>query len=108
MSDTSMDFLKEAIAIEPEIIKIRREIHQKPEVAYQEQTTAKLVAEQLKALGIQVKQGVGGTGIWGILKGQKPGRVVAVRADMDALPLDEIVEVEYKSTVNGVMHACGN
>src|SRR5438093_2608003 len=103
-----MDFLKEAIAIEPEIIKIRREIHQKPELAYREQTTAKLVAEQLKALGIQVKQGVGGTGILGILKGPKPGRVVALRADMDALPLDEMAEVEFKSKVKGVMHACGH
>src|SRR2546427_3961632 len=103
-----MDFLKEAIAIEPEIIKIRREIHQKPELAYREQTTAKLVAEQLKALGIQVKQGIGGTGILGILKGPKPGRVVALRADMDALPLDEMAEVDFKSGVKGVMHACGH
>src|SRR3989442_1721713 len=103
-----MDFLKEAIAIEPEIIKIRREIHQKPELAYREQTTAKLVAEQLKALGIQVKQGIGGTGILGILKGPKPGRVVALRADMDALPLDETAEVEFKSKIKGVMHACGH
>src|SRR2546427_7082192 len=103
-----MDFLKEAIAIEPEIIKIRREIHQKPELAYREQTTAKLVAEQLKALGIQVKQGIGGTGILGILKGPKPGRVVALRADMDALPLEEMADVEFKSKEKGVMHACGH
>src|SRR5438309_10330829 len=108
MSDTSMDFLKEAIAIEPEIIKIRREIHQKPELAYQEQTTAKLVAEQLKALGIQGKKGIGGTGILGILNGPRQGRLVALRADMDALPLDEMAEVEFKSKVKGVMHACGH
>src|SRR2546425_10186533 len=101
-----MDFLKEAIAIEPEIIKIRREIHQKPELAYREQTTAKLVAEQLKALGIQVKQGIGGTGILGIVQGAKPGRGVALRADNDAVPLDETVEVEFKYKVKGVMHAC--
>src|SRR6266849_4832342 len=103
-----MDFLKEAVAIEPEIIKTRREIHQKPELAYQEQATAKLVAERLKGLGIQVKQGVGGTGVLGILKGPKPGRVVALRADMDALPLEEMAEVDFKSKVKGVMHACGH
>jgi carboxypeptidase Ss1 len=103
-----MDFLREALAIEPEIIKTRREIHQKPELAYQEQATAKLVAERLKGLGIQVTQGVGGTGVLGILKGPKPGRVVALRADMDALPLDEMAEVDFKSKVKGVMHACGH
>src|SRR3989442_12547589 len=103
-----MDFLKEAIAIEPEIIKIRREIHQRPELAYQEQTTAKLVAEQLKALGIQVKQGIGGTGILGILKGPKTGRDVALGADMVALPLDETAEVEFKTKIKRVMHPCGN
>src|SRR3989442_6562790 len=103
-----MDFLKEAIAIEPEIIKIRREIHQKPELAYREQTTAKLVAEQLKALGIQVKQGIGGAGILGILKSPKTRRVVALRADMEALPLDETAQVEFKPTIKGVMHPSGH
>jgi len=103
-----MDFLREAAAIEPEIIKTRREIHQKPELAYHEETTSKLVAERLEALGIQVKRGVGGTGVLGILKGPKQGKVVALRADMDALPLDEMADVEFKSKVKGVMHACGH
>src|SRR3989442_6788321 len=103
-----MDFLKEAAAIEPEIIKIRREIHQKPELAYHEEVTSKLVAERLEALGIQVKRGVGGTGVLGILNGPRQGRVVALRADMDALPLDEMADVEFKSKVKGVMHACGH
>src|SRR5438128_12673148 len=103
-----MDFLKEAAAIEPEIIKIRREIHQKPELAYHEEVTSKLVAERLEALGIQVKRGVGGTGVLGILNGPIQGRVVALRADMDALPLDEMADVEFKSRVKGVMHACGH
>ena len=103
-----MDLLKEAAEIEPEIIKIRREIHQKPELAYREEVTSKLVAERLEALGIQVKRGVGGTGVLGVLKGPRPGRVVALRADMDALPLDEMADVEFKSKVKGVMHACGH
>jgi len=103
-----LDLLKEAAEIEPEIIKIRREIHQKPELAYREEVTSKLVAERLEALGIQVKRGVGGTGVLGVLKGPRPGRVVALRADMDALPLDEMADVEFKSKVKGVMHACGH
>jgi len=103
-----LDLLKEAAEIEPEIIKVRREIHQKPELAYHEEVTSKLVAERLEALGIRVKRGVGGTGVLGILKGPRPGRVVALRADMDALPLDEMADVEFKSKVKGVMHACGH
>src|SRR5437667_739057 len=103
-----LDLLKEAAEIEPEIIKIRREIHQKPELAYREEVTSKLVAERLEALGIQVKRGVGGTGVLGVLKGTRPGRVVGLSADMDALPLDEMADVEFKSKVKGVMHACGH
>ncbi len=103
-----MDFLAEAAAIEPEIIKTRRTIHKRPELAYQEKETAKMVAERLEALGIDVKTGVGGTGVVGILKGAKKGRVVALRADMDALPVQEMSEVEFRSGVNGVMHACGH
>jgi len=103
-----VDFLKEAAKIEPEIIEIRREIHQRPELAYHEEATAKLVADRLEALGIEVKQKVGGTGVLGTLKGPRTGRVVALRADMDALPLEEMADVEFKSKVTGVMHACGH
>jgi len=103
-----VDFLREAAGIEPEIIRIRREIHQKPELAYHEEFTSKLVAEKLEALGIQVKRGVGGTGVLGILKGPRQGKVVALRADMDALPMDEMADVEFKSKIKGVMHACGH
>jgi carboxypeptidase Ss1 len=103
-----VDFLKEARKIEPEIIKTRREIHQRPELAYKEKATAKLVAERLRAFGIEVRTGVGGTGVLGILKGQNTGRVVALRADMDALPIDEMADVDFRSKENGVMHACGH
>jgi carboxypeptidase Ss1 len=103
-----MDLLKEAIAIEPEIIKTRREIHQHPELAYHEEATSKLVADRLESLGIEVRRKVGGTGVLGVLKGSKNGRVVALRADMDALPLDENADVAFKSNVKGVMHACGH
>ena len=103
-----MDFLKEAGAIEPEIINTRREIHQNPELAYHESGTAKLVADRLESMGMEVRRGVGGTGVLGTLKGSGKGRVVGLRADMDALPLEEMVDVEFRSKVRGAMHACGH
>jgi carboxypeptidase Ss1 len=103
-----VDFLNEARKIEPEIIKTRREIHQRPELAYEEKATAKLVAERLRALGVEVRTGVGGTGVLGTLRGPKTGRVVALRADMDALPIEEMADVEFRSQTKGVMHACGH
>src|SRR2546422_6689724 len=103
-----VDFLKEARKIEPEIIKTRREIHQRPELAYKEKATAKLVAEKLRGLGIEVRTGVGGTGVLGILRGPVTGRVVALSADMYALPIEEMADIDFKSKKNGVMHACGH
>ena len=93
---------------EDEMIKIRRQIHANPELTYKEFETAKLVAEKLRSLGITVKTGVGGTGVVGLLKGTKEGNVVALRADMDALPVTEDVDVPFKSKKEGVMHACGH
>lgn len=103
-----MDFLAEASRIEPEIIKTRRILHQHPELAYHEDRTAKLVSDMLESMGIDVKRGVGGTGVLGVLKGARPGRVVALRADMDGLPVQELSDVDFKSKVDGVMHACGH
>src|SRR2546428_9073524 len=103
-----LDFLKEARKIEPEIIKTRREIHQRPELAYKEKATAKLVAERLRGLGIEVRTGVGGTGVLGILRRTVMGRVVALRAEMDALPIEEMADIDFRSKENGVMHACGH
>lgn len=93
---------------EPEIIRIRRKIHSNPELAYHEFQTARLVSSKLKSLGIKVTTGVGGTGVLGILRGPSEGRVVALRADMDALPVEERVNVPFKSKNSGVMHACGH
>ena len=103
-----VDFLKEARAIESEIIETRRQIHRHPELAYHENRTARLVADKLRAIGIEVKTGVGGTGVLGVLRGSENGRVVALRADMDALLLDELSDVDFRSEVKGVMHACGH
>jgi carboxypeptidase Ss1 len=103
-----MDFLAAAKQIEPEVIKTRRTVHQRPELAYKEKGTAKLVAEKLESFGISVRRGVGGTGVLGTVKGSKKGRVVGLRADMDALPVQEMADVAFRSKVDGVMHACGH
>ena len=103
-----MDFLSEAKRIEPEIIRTRRALHQHPELAYHEVETSKLVADTLESFGIKVRRGVGGTGVLGTLEGAKPGRVVALRADMDGLPVQETSDVAFRSKVDGVMHACGH
>jgi amidohydrolase len=103
-------------AVEPKVIAWRRDIHQNPELGYQEVRTAKLVADHLTALGYEVKTGVGRTGVVAVLRGGKPGPVVALRADMDALPVKEAVDIPFASKVMAtwrgqqvpVMHACGH
>ena len=107
---------RSAAAVTGKVTAWRHDIHSHPELSFQEIRTAKLVADHLKSLGMDVQTGVGGNGVVGILRGGKPGRVVALRADMDALPVVEQVNVPYKSTVRttyngqdvGVMHACGH
>src|SRR5688572_20124964 len=103
-------------ALEPKIVAWRRDIHKNPELGNREFRTAKLVADHLRSLGIEVTEKVAHTGVVGILRGGKPGPVVLLRADMDALPVTERANVPFKSTVRstyngqevGVMHACGH
>ncbi|MBX3503072.1 MAG: amidohydrolase [Alphaproteobacteria bacterium] len=105
-----------ALRIEDRVIAWRRDIHQNPELSYQEVRTASLAAEHLKALGYEVQTGIGVTGVVGVLRGGKPGGVVALRADMDALPVAERAEVPFASRATAlylgqtvpVMHACGH
>ncbi|MGQ3049496.1 MAG: amidohydrolase [Niveispirillum sp.] len=106
----------DAKALEAKIIAWRRDIHQNPELGNREVRTAKLVADHLKKLGLEVQTGVAHTGVVAVLNGGKPGPVVALRADMDALPVTEQVDVPFASKVRtnyngqdvGVMHACGH
>ncbi len=105
-----------ADAIEQKVITWRRDFHQNPELGNMEVRTAKIVADHLRSLGIEVKEKVGVTGVVGILKGGKSGPVVALRADMDCLPVTERGDLAFKSTVStnyngqktGLMHACGH
>ena len=107
---------KAAEAMESKIIEWRRDIHQNPELGNNEFRTAQKIADHLRSLGIEVKTGVAKTGVVGLLKGGKPGPVVALRADMDALPVTERTPVPFASKVKatyngqevGVMHACGH
>ena len=91
------------------LVEQRRDFHMHPELSNREERTSRIVAERLRALGLdEVKTGVGKYGVVALLKGAKPGPVVAVRADMDALPIQETIDVPYKSQTPGVKHACGH
>lgn len=105
-----------AAAVNDQVVAWRRDIHANPELGMQEFRTAGLVAEHLESLGIEVQTGVAGTGVVGVLRGGRPGPVVALRADMDGLPVTEMADVPFASKVTaqwqgrevGVMHACGH
>jgi amidohydrolase len=105
-----------AKAVEPRVIEWRRHLHANPELSNREVKTADFVAKRLRAMGLEVKTGIGLTGVAAVIKGGKPGRTIALRADMDALPVTEQTDVPFKSTVTtdfrgekvGVMHACGH
>jgi amidohydrolase len=107
---------QKALAIQSKLVEWRRYLHQHPELSNREYKTGQFVAQHLKELGIEVKYPVAKTGVLGILKGAKPGPVIALRADMDALPIKERTDVPFKSTVMSeymgdsvpVMHACGH
>lgn len=107
---------KDYTAIEGKVVEWRRDIHQNPELGNREFKTAEKIAKHLKGLGIEVQTGVAHTGVVGLLKGDLPGKVVALRADIDALPVFERNDLPFKSTVKGefmgnevpVMHACGH
>lgn len=91
-----------------EMVAIRRHLHQHPEISFHETKTAAYIAEFYEKLGIPYEKNVGGNGVVATLKGGKPGKTVALRADFDALPIQDEKDVPYKSTVDGVMHACGH
>lgn len=101
--------LKDEIsAIEEEVIALRRDFHQHPETGLREIRTAKVIAEYLGDIGLSVTTGVGRTGVVGLLQGKSPGKTLMIRADMDALPIQEKNQVPYCSKNDGVMHACGH
>lgn len=88
--------------------KIRQQIHANPELRYEEYKTSELVANELKKMDLKVMTGIGKTGVVGLLDTGKPGKTIALRADMDALPIHEETKLPYESKNNGIMHACGH
>jgi len=106
--DDFTHWLSEISARRESLISLRRDFHRHPELAFQEHRTAEIVARRLKAAGLDVRTGVGGTGVVAILRGEGDGPVVAWRADMDGLALTEVPNSPFASTVPGVMHACGH
>jgi amidohydrolase len=120
-SRPDVDALREEIdtrvtQVTEQVVAWRRDFHQHPELGNREFRTAGVIAEQLRSLGLEVRTGVAHTGVVGVLHGGLPGPVVALRADMDALPVTELVDLPFASRVRteyngqevGVMHACGH
>jgi amidohydrolase len=94
--------------LQENMVEWRRHLHKNPEISFQESKTAAFVADKLESWGIEIRRQVGGHGVVGTIRGAKPGPVVLLRADMDALPIQDEKECEYRSSVDGAMHACGH
>lgn len=104
----SKEIWEKAMALQDQLVTFRRDLHQHPELGMEEFRTADLVAEHLRNLGVEVRTGVGGTGVVGLIRGANAGPTIGLRADMDALPIQDQKSVSYTSQVPGKMHACGH
>ena len=103
-----MDINKEIADLREELISLRRDFHQHPELGFEEFRTGKIVADYLESLGIEVERNVAKTGVVGLLRGSQPGKTIALRTDMDALPVEEQAGLDFSSQIKGLMHACGH
>jgi amidohydrolase len=108
MNRVPLDLAAAVADATPSLVALRRDFHRHPELSFQEHRTARVVADRLRAAGLIVREGVGGTGVVGLLQGAHDGPTVALRADVDGLPLEEARDRPYHSTNPGVMHACGH
>ena len=91
-----------------DLLALRRDFHRHPELSFEERRTSEIIAERLHKAGLEVRAGIARTGVVGVLRGERPGKTIAWRADIDALPLDEGVDLPFRSGTSGVMHACGH
>ena len=103
-----MELKKQVDSLSTELIELRRDFHKHPELGFEERRTSEVISDYLQSIGLEVKQGIAKTGVIGLLKGKKAGRTLLLRADMDALPIQEENKVPYKSVNEGKMHACGH
>jgi amidohydrolase len=108
MSKTTPEWSAEIDRRRDGLVALRRDFHRHPELSFEERRTAEIIAERLHAAGLEVRTGIGRTGVVGVLHGDRPGRTVAWRADIDALPLTESLAQPFVSGTPGVMHACGH
>src|SRR5580765_7428359 len=108
MAKTAIEWAQELDKRQDGLIALRRDFHRHPELSFQERRTAEIIAERLHGAKLEVRTGIAGTGVVGILHGDRPGRTIAWRADIDALPLTERLEAPFTSGRAGVMHACGH
>ncbi|HKW91730.1 MAG TPA: M20 family metallopeptidase [Methylomirabilota bacterium] len=108
MKRTTGTWSQEIDARRDSLTALRRDFHRHPELSFQERRTSEIIAERLHAAKLDVRTGIAGTGVVGILHGDRPGRTIAWRADIDALPLTEMLEAPFASGTPGVMHACGH
>ncbi len=108
MNKTTLSFSEQMARRAESLVSLRRDFHKHAELSFKEHRTATVIAERLSAAGLEVKTGIAGTGVVGVLRGDKQGRTVAWRADIDALPITEEVELPFTSINLGVMHACGH
>ena len=108
MTKTTPEWTEEIDRRREDLITLRRDFHRHPELSFEERRTAEIIAERLTAAKIEVRTGAAQTGVVGILRGERPGRTIAWRADIDALPLTERLEAPFASGKAGVMHACGH
>jgi amidohydrolase len=108
MSKTTPPFSQEIDHRHESLVGLRRDFHRHPELSFEERRTAEIIAERLHAAGLDVRTGIGRTGVVGVMTGDRPGRTIAWRADIDALPLNESLDQPYQSGTPGVMHACGH
>ncbi len=110
--DRTYDNLKSEIdELVPDLVAMRRDLHEHPELAFEEVRTSGIVAQRLRSLGLEVQTGIAKTGVVGMLRGgatSSNAKTIAIRADMDALPIHELNEIDYRSQVDGKMHACGH
>jgi len=103
-----MEIKEKIIHLKDELIQLRRDFHKYPELGFKEYRTSKIVADYLEKCGLKVTKGIAQTGVVALLKGSAPGPTLLLRADMDALPIQEKNDIPYKSINNGIMHACGH
>src|SRR5215471_12048207 len=108
MAKTATEWNEEIDRRREDLIALRRDFHRHPELSFEERRTSEIIAERLTKAKVEVKTGIAGTGVVGILRGDRPGRTIAWRADIDALPLTEALQAPFASGTPGVMHACGH